>query len=75
MPSQHIDPGAFTGNERVAIEIATKHNRVTPRALAAEAQISRRTASAVLKDLETRKILRWSGKSANDPHQFYDLPK
>lgn len=74
-PSQGISPSNLTENERVAIEIATTHGKVTPKALALNAQVSRRTASAVLKNLEAKRILHWVGHSVKDPYQFYELPR
>lgn len=60
-------------NERIAIDIAAKHGKATPKALASQAQISRKTASLVLKGLEKKGVLRRSGKSTTDPYQFYEL--
>ena len=56
------------------IDIAAKHGKATPKTLASQAQISRKTASLVLKGLEKKGVLRWSGKSTMDPYQFYELP-
>lgn len=59
--------------ERIAVKLIAKQGKATPRTLAMEAQTSRRTASSVLKKLAAKGILRWSGKSANDPYQFYEF--
>ena len=69
-----INLPALSENERIAIDMAAKHGKATPKALASEAKISRKTASLVLKGLEEKGALRWSGKSAKDPYQFYELP-
>lgn len=60
--------------EKAAVRLAAQHEKVTPRTLAAETQTSRKTAAATLKGLASKNILLWSGKSANDPYQFYYLP-
>lgn len=69
-----IDAPALSEHERIAIDMAAKHGKATPKGLASQAQISRKTASLVLKGLEEKGVLRWSGKSATDPYQFYELP-
>ena len=66
-----IDAPTLSENERIAIDMAAKHGKATPKTLASQAQISRKTASLVLKGLEEKGVLRWSGKSTTDPYQFY----
>ena len=69
-----IDAPTLSENERIAIDMAAKHGKATPKTLASQAQISRKTASLVLKGLEEKGVLRWSGKSTTDPYQFYEFP-
>ena len=69
-----IEVPTLSENERIAIDMAAKHGKATPKTLASQAQISRKTASLVLKGLEKKGVLRWSGKSTMDPYQFYELP-
>ena len=65
---------ALGSREKLAIRLAAEHGRVTPRELAEADGSSRKTAGATLKELTSKGILIWSGKSANDPYQFYHLP-
>lgn len=65
---------SLSEKERAAVKIAAKRGKVTPRALADEAKTTRRTASETLRGLASKNLLLWSGKSANDPYQFYYLP-
>ncbi len=73
--AQSVDPSSLTETERTAIGIATELGKVTTKTLASKAQVSRRTASTVLRNLETKGALRWIGNSANDPYQFYEFPR
>ena len=65
---------ALGSREKLAVRLAAEHGRVTPRELAEADGSSRKTAGATLKELTSKGILIWSGKSTNDPYQFYHLP-
>lgn len=65
---------ALDSREKLAVRLATERGKVTPRELAEADGSSRKTAGATLKELTSKGILIWSGKSANDPYQFYRLP-
>ncbi|MBR3327989.1 MAG: putative DNA binding domain-containing protein [Atopobiaceae bacterium] len=74
-----VDRGAvgeaesLSDNEREAIRIAAASGRVTTRAVVQATGLSRQASATLLRRLSDRGILKWHGKSANDPHQYYSL--
>ena len=60
--------------ERIAITLATERGRVTRRELSETAGIGKMKAAQTLKTLASKGALIWTGKSQNDPHQYYCLP-
>lgn len=64
---------SLSQNEIAAMRLAAEKGRVTTKELAANRDITARTASAVLKALSNRGLLTWHGNSTRDPHQYYEV--
>lgn len=72
--TQSQEGSGFSKNEQCAVDLARDNGRVTTRELAEAAGISKQAASALLKRLADRGVLRWHGNSKRDPSQYYWLP-
>ena len=68
-------PDNLNKNVRGAMELAAANGNVTTRALADSMQVTKRTASTVLRKLAERGLLEWVGKGPSDPNQFYRIPR
>ena len=71
----NVPLGDLSKNERRAMELAATNGNVTTRALADDAQVTKRTASTTLRRLAKRGLLEWIGKGPSDPGQFYRIPR
>lgn len=71
----NVPLGDLSKNERRAMELAATNGNVTTRALADDAQVTKRTASTALRRLAKRGLLEWIGKGPSDPGQFYRIPR
>lgn len=65
---------SLSSDEQTALSIAFSKNQVTTTVLANELNRSSKYCRNVLKRLtDEKKLLKWSGTSSTDPHQFYSL--
>ena len=71
----NVPLGDLSKNERRAMELAATNGNVTTRALADDAQVTKRTASTTLRRLAKQGLLEWIGKGPSDPGQFYRIPR
>lgn len=69
-----LDGSGFSKNEQCAIDLAQENGRVTTKQLSETAAISKQAASALLKRLADRGVLRWHGNRICDPSQYYWMP-
>lgn len=65
---------SLSSDEQTALSIAFSKNQVTTTVLANELNRSSKYCRNILKRLtDEKKLLKWSGTSSTDPHQFYSL--
>ncbi len=61
----------LSSNKVAALDLASKHGKVTTKDLTEATGLSRQAASVLLKRLAEDGLLVWHGSSRNDPRQYY----